>query len=149
MARIPRAEKVDQQLLDVFPAHALDDFLVGLDRGVNDVALPLLKLNNLLLHRAAGNQLDAVDRPLLTDAVRAVRGLILNRRVPPRVKMNNHVGAGQVQPRAPRLQADKEHRYAPLRVELVHNLHSVLRRTVKVAVAQLTLVELFPQDLEH
>ena len=40
----------------------------------------------------------------------AVGGLILRGRVPPRVGVDDHAGAGQVQPRVPGLQGDQEHR---------------------------------------
>ncbi len=48
------------------------------------------------------------DRPRLPDPMRAVGGLILHRRVPPRVQVDDIIGGGEVQPGAARLEADQE-----------------------------------------
>ena len=61
--------------------------------------------------RAADDQLVDEDRLVLADAVGAVGGLVLDRRVPPRVVVDDGVGGGQVEADAAGLEADQEDRH--------------------------------------
>ena len=70
--------------------------------------LLLLEREHALLDAPRDVQVVHEDRPRLPDAVRAVGRLRLRRRVPPRIVVHDRVGARQVQPRAPGLEADEE-----------------------------------------
>jgi len=61
--------------------------------------------DDLFLDGALGHQPVDGHRPLLADAVRPVRRLILHRRVPPRVHVDDKIGGGEIQRQATRLQA--------------------------------------------
>ena len=60
----------------------------------------------------------------LADAVGPVRGLVLHRRVPPGVEVEDVGGAGQVEPLAAGLEADEEDRAA--RSLFWKRLHQIL-----------------------
>ena len=63
---------------------------------------------HLLLHRVARDQPVGEHRPGLADAVRAVDGLRLHRRVPPRVEEEDVLGGREVQAEPAGLEADQE-----------------------------------------
>ena len=69
---------------------------------------------HLLLDRAFGDQAVRRHDPRLPDAVRAIRRLILDGWIPPRVKVNHRVGRGEVQTRPARSQRDEEKRRSAL-----------------------------------
>jgi hypothetical protein len=101
------------------------------------------QLEDLLLDGALARH-EAVrgDDPRLTDAVRAVRRLILHRRVPPWVEVHDRVGAGEVQAAAASLERDQEHRRAcPPSVEALHRAEAVLRGAVEVLVRDAVLLQ--------
>ena len=123
-------------------------FVAG-EGGVDDGLLLLLHREDFLLDRAARDEFDAVHAPGLADAVRAVGGLVLDGGVPPGVEVNDHVGAGEVQPGAAGLEADQEKRDRPVRVEFAHGGKTILGRAVDVAVHPLAALELGAQDREH
>ena len=72
--------------------------------------LLLLQLEDLLLDRVARDQPVGEHLPGLADAVRAVDGLGLDGRVPPRVEEEDVVGRGQVEAEPAGLEADQEER---------------------------------------
>jgi len=72
-----------------------------------------LECDYLFLDRALRHQSIDGHRPRLTDAMRAVDGLSLGRRIPPRIAHEAVVGLGEVQPEAPRLEADQKYLVAP------------------------------------
>ena len=65
--------------------------------------------------------------------MRARRRLLLHRRIPPRIEMDDRVRAGQIQARAARLQADEEKRNARVALEPVDLGLPLDRLAVEVA----------------
>lgn len=67
-----------------------------------------MQVDDLLFDRALGDE--AIDRhwACLTEAVGAIRSLVFDGRIPPRVHMHHVVGCRQVQAKSARLQADQE-----------------------------------------
>ena len=82
--------------------------VVGVDDRVGQFALLLLQLQHLFLDGVAGDQAVGEDRLRLADAVRAVDGLRLDGRVPPRIEQEDILGGGEIQAQSARLQADQE-----------------------------------------
>src|SRR5258708_9336413 len=64
--------------------------------------------------------------------MRSVGGLVLDRRIPPRIEMNDGVGASEVETHAAGLETDQEHgdRIRPLKA--VHDRGPIHRRTVEI-----------------
>src|SRR5438046_2520320 len=67
--------------------------------------LALLEFPDFFLHRARRDEAVGVHRLRLADAVGAVNGLRLHRRIPPRIVKHHVAGRDEVQPRARRAQA--------------------------------------------
>ena len=99
----------------------------------DDRLLAALEREDLLLDRARGDHLHDVDGLLLPDAVRAVRRLILHRRIPPRIVVHHHVRAREIEARTARHERDEEDRGLRVAVEAVAFAEAVLRRSVEVA----------------
>ena len=99
-----------KQELEVFAGEVGDHAVVGVEDGVGEVALLLLEFEDLLLDGVAADQAVGEDVLGLADAVRAVDGLGLDGRVPPRVEQVDVFGRGQVQAQAAGLEADQEER---------------------------------------
>ena len=75
-----------------------------------------MQLDHAFFDRALGNEFVDEDRFVLADAVGAVGGLILDRRVPPGIVMDDRVGGRQIEAGAAGFEADQEDRYpAPLK----------------------------------
>ena len=70
----------------------------------------------------------------------AVGGLILDRRVPPRIEVDDGVGRGEVEAGAARLEADEEHRQPRIVLEAVDALGAVLGGAVEVLVGDAVLL---------
>ena len=108
---------------------------------MDDFALALLKLENLLLHRVARDELVAGDDARLPDAVRAVGGLIFDGGIPPRVEVNHGVRAGEVHfdpwwnPAVEDQATDRAHRIGQTRVVTSYKL--ITRDTVEEKILQL------------
>ena len=67
-----------------------------------------LQAEDALLDRAGSDQLVHKHWPYLTDAVRAIGGLRLDRRIPPGVVVDDGVGRGQVQPNPARFEREQK-----------------------------------------
>jgi hypothetical protein len=67
-----------------------------------------VQVENLFFDRVAHDESVDGDGTLLADAVGAVAGLILDRRIPPWIKVNNIIGGREIQPCAARPQTDQE-----------------------------------------
>ena len=74
------------------------------------LALACLHPYDLFLHGPSGQQTINRHRPRLPDPMRTVSRLRLGSRIPPRIKMNHHIGRSQVQPITAGLEADQKHR---------------------------------------
>jgi hypothetical protein len=75
--------------------HARRD-VAAFQQAVGEVALVAVQVDDAFLDRVARHQAVDGDGALLAHAVGAVRGLVLHRRVPPRVHVDHVVGGGQV-----------------------------------------------------
>lgn len=85
-----------EQIHQLFLAHAGDDSLVIVNDGVAEVLLQTLQLHDFLLDGILCYQLDNLYIVMLTDAVGAIRCLILCRNVPPWIKMDNDFRTCQI-----------------------------------------------------
>jgi hypothetical protein len=64
--------------------------------GIATTWYEMRNLTNLVLDRILHNQLDNLNRPLLTQSMNPIHSLILNRRIPPRIHHEYHRRFGQV-----------------------------------------------------
>ena len=97
------------------------------DRGSRPrAALVALQPEHPLLDRARDDQIVDEHRLGLADPVRAIGGLRLRRRVPPRVVVDHGVGAGEVEPCPAGLERDQEH-VGAARLERVDRLLAIRR----------------------
>src|SRR5437764_1001588 len=80
----------------------------------------------------------------------AVRGLGLNGGIPPRVEMDNRVGAGEVEAGATRFERDQENGYFSGLIETIHfSLPSTNRhRTIQVAEGNFLVLEFGLEESE-
>src|ERR1039457_2762529 len=88
-ARMHKAEPyrtLRQQEFEVFALQIANETVVFAQDGVGQIALGLLQLEHLFLHRVARNQAVGEDGARLADAVGAVHGLGFHRRVPPGIE---------------------------------------------------------------
>src|SRR5262249_35213984 len=119
--RGPQVERHQRQKLLV--VHIRDG---ALRSGPQDLAgQPLLVLDHPvdpLLHRAPAHQLVHEDVLLLPDAERAIGRLILDRRVPPPVEMDDVARRREVEPDAARLQRQDEERHPRVVLEPIAQL---------------------------
>src|SRR5262249_30572776 len=119
--RGPQVERHQRQKLLV--VHIRDG---ALRSGPQDLAgQPLLVLDHPvdpLLHRAPAHQLVHEDVLLLPDAERAIGRLILDRRVPPPVGMDDVARRREVEPDAARLQRQDEERHPRVVLEPIAQL---------------------------
>ena len=102
-----------------------------LQQGVGHAPLVLVQADDFLLNGSCGNEPIDGDRPLLSNAVGAVAGLVLNGWVPPGIKVYHKVGSRQVESQSASLQADEEQRLVA-RLELLDQLVALLSRCAAV-----------------
>ena len=105
-----------------------------------------------LLERARADELVHLDVAGLADAKGAVGGLVLDRRVPPAVEVEDVVGGGKVQSRAARLEREDEDRRAVRGLEpLDHRVAGLLRDTAvqEEHLAAEGLLQVALEDLAH
>src|SRR5262249_12209471 len=76
--------------------------------------LALLQFEHAFLDRALRDELIDEDRFVLADAVGAIGRLVLDRRVPPGIVMDDRVGGSEVETGATGLEADQEERHLAL-----------------------------------
>src|SRR5271154_900600 len=81
-----------EQQLQVLALQIADQAVIFSKDGVGQLPLRLLELQHFFFHRVAGNQPVCEYRPRLADAVRAIHGLSLHGRVPPRVQKEHVLG---------------------------------------------------------
>src|SRR5258705_7481904 len=122
-----------KQTLNFLPRQVVRQRLLAPEGGLYDGALLLLQRQNLLLHRATRDELVAGHHTGLADAVGAVRGLVLNRRIPPRVEMNDCVRAGERETHAAGLEADEKDGNLRVALEFLHHGTAICGRAVEVA----------------
>src|SRR5690606_4094075 len=104
---LPRVEADADELDELLRRHLARD--VGAVEDLREeAALVRLQALDLLLDRVLRDEANDRHRPLLPHAVRAVRRLILDRRVPPRVGVDDVVGRGEVEARPSRHERDEE-----------------------------------------
>ena len=119
------------------------------EEGVGQVALGVVELDDLLLDRVGGDEAVDRDRAGLADAVGAVGGLVLHRRVPPGVHVDHVVGGREVQAEAAGLERDQE-QVALAILEGVDPLLAGLGRgrAVQVLVADALLVQVLAEQAQ-
>src|SRR5215472_1056038 len=76
--------------------------------------LAFLQLQHALFDSALRHELVDKDGLVLADAVGAVGRLVLDRRVPPGVVVDDRIGRGQIEPGAAGLEADQKERHLAL-----------------------------------
>src|SRR5262249_46157045 len=92
-SRRPRTTSIDlEQIVQVFLRQALRPAGVFTEDGGDEILLLLFELEDLLFDRARGDQSVDGDDAVLPDAVRTIRRLIFDGRVPPRVEVNHGIG---------------------------------------------------------
>src|SRR5437764_2758374 len=122
-----------EQTLNFLPRQVVRQRLLAAEGGLDDGALLFLQRQNFLLHRAARDKLVAGHYPGLADAVGAVRGLVLHRRIPPRVEMNDCVRAGEREAHAAGLEADEKDGNLRVALEFLHHGTAISGRAIEVA----------------
>src|SRR5208283_586719 len=138
-----------QQHCQVFRAQVANHAVLGADHCGGKVALGLLKLQDFLLNRVAGNQAIGEDGPRLSNAMRAVYGLRFNRGVPPRIENEYILGGGQIQTQTAGLQADKEEPAVFVILEALHSGLAVTGGAVKVFVDYAVLIQAVAENLQQ
>lgn len=103
-----RGSLVAEKERQVFRGEALYHAFVGSHDRVCQVALLLLKLENLLFDGVRCDEAVCEHLLRLTDSVRAVDSLCLDGWVPPRIEEEDIVGGSDREPNASCLQADQE-----------------------------------------
>src|SRR5882724_1022766 len=98
-----------KQTLNFLPGQVVRQCLLAAEGGLDDGALLLLERQNLLFHRAARDELVAGHHAGLADAVGTIGSLILHRRIPPWVKVDDRVRAGEGETHAAGLEADEKY----------------------------------------
>ena len=99
--------------------------------GVRQITLGLLQGKNSFFNGILNDQAVNSDLILLPDTVRTVCGLILRRQIPPRVIVDHHVRAGQVQSRSACFQRDQEYRRIAV-IELPYQFCALFGRLPKI-----------------
>src|SRR5258708_6386177 len=122
-----------KQTLYFLPRQVVRQRLLAAEGGLDDRALLLLQRQNLLLHRAARDELVAGHHTGLADAVGAVRGLVFHRRIPPGVEMYDRVRASEREAHAAGLEADKKDRNLRVALELLHRGTAIRGSAIDVA----------------
>ena len=101
-----------------------------------------MQLHDALFDAVFGDQSVHGHGALLADAVCAIGRLSFHSRVPPGVGVDHVVGSGEVQPKAPRLQANQEQWRVPVLKRGHPRLALRLRRAaIEVLVANRALVQ--------
>ena len=102
------------------------------------------------LNRSFTDQTIDGDRLGLAHAVRSIAGLILDGRVPPGIEVDDGIGLGQIQTRAPRLEADQKQRNLCL-LEAAYCLLALFTAAtaIEITVVQLGFFQPFAQQGEQ
>src|SRR5580765_5293617 len=138
-----------KQTLNFLPGQVVRQRLFAAESGLDDGALLLLERQNLLLHRAARDELVAGHHACLADAMGAIRGLDFHRRVPPRVEMDDRVRAGERKANTAGLEADKKHGDFRVALEFFHHSTAIGRRAIEVTELYVLRRELVLEQPEH
>src|SRR5438552_1018434 len=85
----------------------------------------------------------------LADAVRAIRGLVLHRRVPPRVEMDDRVRASECEANTAGFEADEKHGDFRVALEFFDDRAAIRRRAIEVAELNVLRRELVLEQPEH
>src|SRR5436190_10146715 len=136
-----------KQFLNLIPVQRLSKLLFT-QRGFDDVALLLLKRENLFLHSSTCDEFVARYDARLSNAMRAIRGLVLDRGIPPRIEMNDRVRAGEVQSHAAGLEADEKNRRGTA-LKFLHDIATVCCGAIEVAEVNFLLVQLLLEQRQH
>src|SRR3954471_14431221 len=138
------ADQVEQLLL----AQASARFRPLQELG-REVAFIAVQPHDPLLNAVLHDQPVDRHRPLLANPMRPVRSLVLHRRVPPGVKVDHVVRRRQVQPSAPRAQADQE-QLRPARLERRDPARALGSRgaAVEILVADSVCVQRCPYEVQ-
>ena len=101
-----------------------------------------MELDDLLLDSALGDEAVDGDGILLSDAVGAVRGLLLDGGIPPRIEVDDIVGGSKVQSQSARFQTDEEERHVA-RLKRMDQFVALFGRcgTVEIEIFDAPLVE--------
>ena len=83
-------------------------------------------------HRAAADELVDQHIPFLANAKRSIRGLVLDRGIPPAIEVHHVRSGGQVQPAAPGLERDHKERRASVLLKLIDKLGAPANRRAAV-----------------
>ena len=138
--------ELSQQGKEFLGGHAAAD-IRAFKQGIGQVAFSGVQFNNLFLDGAFHDKAVHSDRTLLANAVGPVRGLVFNRRVPPRVHVDHVIGRGQVQARATSLEADKKQIALPgLKSGNPFPALGGTGLTIQVLIGNLFPVEIFPDQ---
>src|SRR5438876_6958419 len=92
-----------EELAQIVRAHLGDPRFASADDRLGQRHLAFDQVVERFLERARAEVFVHLDVTRLTDAEGAIRGLILNGRVPPAIEVEYVVGAGEVEPRPARL----------------------------------------------
>ena len=86
----------------------------------------------------------------LSDTVRAVCGLVLRRQIPPRIVMNDHIRAHQIQSGSARLQRNQEYRCAVF-IKGMHQPDSFFlrRRSGYFIIGNIFFFQILFQQFQH
>ena len=102
---------------------------------VGESAFALVQAQDFLLDGVVADEMIDGDSLLLTDAIGAVCGLLLDGGIPPWVEMNDIVGCRQIQTYTACLEADEEDGALAL-LEVCHQLFSLSQRDVAVEIKE-------------
>src|SRR5262245_2197298 len=97
-----------QQQLEILAAKISNQPFVGSDDRVSERPLGGLKLQHFLFHCVTGDQAKCEYRARLTNPMRAIDRLRLDRRIPPGIEEKHVLRGRQVETESPGLQADQK-----------------------------------------
>src|SRR3990167_4980453 len=118
----PTNQGSDSEFSRFFPGEFVEDVFAFAHDGVKEIPFLLLQGDDFLFDGAFGDELVHVDRTRLPDAMRAVYGLVLDARVPPRVEDNDCIGGGEIEPGSAGLETDEKNGDVRVAVKLVNHL---------------------------
>jgi len=86
---------------------------------------------------------------LLTDAVSAVRGLILDSRIPPGVHVDDVIGGSEVEPQSSGFETDEKKVPVP-RLKGFHlfSAHFGQRASIQVTIANASVIQIFANEFQ-
>ena len=143
------SELSPQQFLDLLPIERIGEGFLAFQRGRDDFPFAILQGQDLFFNGIAGDQFVAGDHFGLPNAVGAAGGLVFHGRIPPRIEMDDRVGAGEVQAYAAGFQADEEHGDCGGVLEALNDRAAIGRGTVEVAELYALIVEPVFQQCQH